>query len=78
MLTTCFLSISDSSEQRAQHQRKLVNVQHLVQQFTMTAIVETHVTGAVAVLVQEAWADRFNPALVTVVDGVIVALMWGM
>ena len=29
-----------------------------------------------AVLVQEAWADRFNPALVTVVDDVIVALVW--
>ena len=61
----------------------------------MTAILETHVTGAkaelflcrcvegtrrffihgMAVLVQEAWADRFNPALVTVVDGVIVALV---
>ena len=29
-----------------------------------------------AVLVQEAWADRFNPALVTFVDSVIVALVW--
>ena len=57
----------------------------------MTAILETHVTGAkaelffcryvegrrrffihgMAVLVQEAWADRFNPDLVTV-----VALVW--
>ena len=90
-----FLSLSDSSEQRAQHQRKL-NVQHLAQQYTMTAILETHVTGAkvelffrryvegtccfsihgMEVLVQEAWADRFNPALVTVVDGVIVASVW--
>ena len=31
-----FLSLSDSSEQRAKHQRKLANVQHLVQQYTMT------------------------------------------
>ena len=45
-----FLSLSDSSEQRAQHQRKLANVQHLVQQYTMTAILETHVTGAKAEL----------------------------
>ena len=29
-----------------------------------------------AVLVQEAWADHFNPTLITVVDGVIVALVW--
>ena len=78
-----FLSLSDSSEQRAQHQRKLANVQHLVQKHTMTAILETHVTGAkaelffcryvesthrffihgMAVLVQEAWADHFNPVL---------------
>ena len=29
-----------------------------------------------AVLVQEAWADHFNPTLVTVVDGVIIALVW--
>ena len=77
-------------------QRKLVNVQHLVQQYDMTAILETHVTGAkaelffcryvegtrrffihgMAVFVQEAWADCFNPALVTIVDGVIVALEW--
>ena len=91
-----FLSLSDSSEQRAQHQRKLANVQHLVQQYTMTAILETHVTGAkaelflcrcvegtrrffthgMAVNVQETWADHFNPALVTVVDGVIIALVW--
>ena len=91
-----FLSLSDSSEQRAQHQRKLANVQHLVQQYTMKAILETHVTGAkaelffcryvegtrrffihgMAVIVQETWADHFNPALVTVVDGVIVALVW--
>ena len=28
-----------------------------------------------AVLVQEAWADHFNLVLVTVVDGVIVALV---
>ena len=62
----------------------------------MTAILETHVTGAIAelffrrydegtrrffihgmaVIVQETWADHFNPALVTVVDGVIVALVW--
>ena len=70
--------------------------QHLVQQYTMTAILETHVTGAkadlffcryvegthrffihgMAILVQEAWADLFNPALVTVVDGVHCALVW--
>ena len=43
-----FLSLSDSWEQRAQHQRKLANVQHLVQQYIMTAILETHVTGAKA------------------------------
>ena len=91
-----FFSLSDSSEQRAQHQRKLANVQHLVQQYTMTAILETHVTGAkaelffcryvegtrrffihgMAVIVQETWVDHFNPALVTVVDGVIVAIVW--
>ena len=53
--------------------------------YIMTAILETHVTGAkaelfvmlrarvvffihgMAVLVQEAWADHFNPSLVTVV-----------
>ena len=29
-----------------------------------------------AVLVQENWADHFNPALVTVVDGVSVASVW--
>ena len=29
-----------------------------------------------AIIVQETWADHFNPALVTVVDGVIVALVW--
>ena len=29
-----------------------------------------------SVSVQETWADYFNPALVTVVDGVIVALVW--
>ena len=29
-----------------------------------------------AVLVQEAWADHFNPTLLTVVDGVIIALVW--
>ena len=45
-----FLSLSDSSEQRAQHQRKLANVQHLVQQHVMTAILETHVTDAKAEL----------------------------
>ena len=45
-----YLSLSDSSEQRAQHQRKLANVQHLVQQYTTTAILETHVTGAKAEL----------------------------
>ena len=28
-----------------------------------------------AVIVQETWTDHFNPALVTVVDGVIVALV---
>ena len=91
-----FLSLSDSSEQRAQHQRKLGNVQHLLQQYTMTALLETHVTGAkaelffcryvegtrrvfingMAVIVQETRADHFNPALVTFVDGVIVALVW--
>ena len=86
-----FLSLSDSSEQRAQHQRKLADVQHLVQQYTMTAILETHITVAKAqrffcrsvegtrrffTIVQENWADHFNPALVTVVDGVIVALVW--
>ena len=91
-----FLSLSDSSEQRAQYQRKLANVQYLVQQYTMTAILETHVIGAkaelffcryvegtrrffthgMAVIVQETWADHFNPVLVTVVDGVIVALVW--
>ena len=62
----------------------------------MTAILETHVTGAkaelffcryvegtrrfivhgMAVIVQEAWADHFNPSLETVVDGVIIALVW--
>ena len=41
-----FLSLSGSSEQRAQHQRKLVNVQHVAKQNIMTAILETHVTGA--------------------------------
>ena len=91
-----FLSRSDSSEQRAHYQRKLANVQHLVQQYTMTAILGTHVSGAkaelffcryvegtrrflihgMAILVQETWADHFNPVLVTVVDGVIVALVW--
>ena len=91
-----FLSLSDSSEQRAQHQRKLANVQHLAKQYIMTAILETHVTGAKAelffcrfvegtrrffvhgmtVLVQEAWADHLNPTLETVVDGVIIALVW--
>ena len=91
-----FFSLNDSSEQRAQHQRKLADVQHLVQQYTMIAILETHATGAkaepffcryvegtrrffihgMAVLVQETWADHFNPAPVTVVDGVIVALVW--
>ena len=91
-----FLSLSDSSEQRAQYQRKLANVQYLVQQYTMTATLETHVTGAkaelffcryvegtrrffthgMAVIVQESWADHFNPVLVTVVDGVIVAFVW--
>ena len=91
-----FLSLSDSSEQRAQYQRKLANVQYLVQQYTMTAILETHVTGAktelffcryvegtrrffthgMAVIVQESWADHFNPVLVTVVDCFIVALVW--
>ena len=91
-----FLSLSDSSEQRAQHQRKLANVRHLVQQFFMSAILETHVTGGkaellfcryvegtrrffihcMAVLVQEAWADHFNPTLVTAVDGVIIAFVW--
>ena len=45
-----FLSLSDSSEQRAQQQRKLANVQHLDQQYTMTAILETHITGAKAEL----------------------------
>ena len=25
---------------------------------------------------QEAWADHFNPTFVTVVDGVIIALVW--
>ena len=95
MLPTISVSfhLSDSSEQRAQYQRKLANVQYLVQQYTMTAILETHVTGAkaehsfcrsvegtrrffthcMAVIVQESWADHFNPVLVTVVDGVIVA-----
>ena len=29
-----------------------------------------------AVLVQEAWAVHFNPTLVSVVDGVIIALVW--
>ena len=33
-------------------------------------------THVMAVIVQETWADHFNPALVTVVDGVIVALVW--
>ena len=33
-------------------------------------------THGMAVIVQETWADHFNPALVTVVDGVIVALVW--
>ena len=45
-----FLTLSDSSEQRAQHQRKLVNVELFVQQYTMTAILETHVTCAKAEL----------------------------
>ena len=60
----------------------------------MTAIPETHVTGAkaelffcryvegtrrfllygMAVLVQEAWTDHFNPALVTVADCMIVTV----
>ena len=29
-----------------------------------------------AVLVQEAWADHFNPTFVTVVDGVIIVSVW--
>ena len=61
----------------------------------MTAILETHVTGAMAelffcrhvegtrrlfvhgmaVIVQEAWADHFNPSPKTAVDGVIIALV---
>ena len=45
-----FLSLSNSSEQRAQHQRKLANVQHLAMQNIMTAILENHVTGAKAEL----------------------------
>ena len=45
-----FLSLGDSSEQRAQHQPKLADVQYLVQQYTMTEILETHVTGAKAEL----------------------------
>ena len=45
-----FLTLSDSSEQRAQHQRKLASVQHLAKQYVMTAVLETHVTGAEAEL----------------------------
>ena len=45
-----FLSLSDILEQRAQHQQKLANVQHLAKQFVMTANLETHVTGAKAEL----------------------------
>ena len=91
-----FLPPSDGPEQRAQHQRKLAIVQHLAKQCVMTAILETHVTGAkaelffcrcvegtrrflvhgMAVTVQEVWANHFNPSLETVVDGVIIALVW--
>ena len=91
-----FLSLSDSLEQRAQFQRKLTSVQHLVRQYVMTAILETHVTGAKAellfchcvegtrrffvhgmtVLVQEVWSNHFNPCLESVVEGVIIALVW--
>ena len=91
-----FSSPRDSPEQGAQYKRKLTNVQHLVKQYVMTAILETHVTGAeaelffcryvegtrrflvhgMAVLVQEVWAYHFNPCLETVVEGVIIALVW--
>ena len=38
-------------------------------------MLKVHIHG-MAVIVQETWADHFNPVLVTVVDGVIVALVW--
>ncbi len=41
-----FLSLSNS--QRDQWTRKLANVKHLVKQYTMTALLETHVDGAKA------------------------------
>ena len=68
----------------------------LFQQYVMTAILESHVTGAkaelffcryvegtrrcfvhgMAVFVQEVWANHFNPCLESVVEGVIIALVW--
>ena len=43
---TRFLSLSPG--QHDQRARKLANVRHLVKQYTMTALLETHVDGATA------------------------------